>query len=92
VTNQHIEVKQLREWLRNIRQCQNKTQEQVAAQASISRTYYARIESNVRGQKLPVPTAQRIASVLNFDWRLFYEDSKKVINIQQLKIGGGKNE
>jgi transcriptional regulator with XRE-family HTH domain len=64
----------MRDWIKMIRENKHMTQEQVAIQASISRTYYTRIECSVRGQKLPVPTAQRIAVVLHFDWRRFYEE------------------
>lgn len=82
----------MREWLRKIRLNAHYSQHNVAIEAGIAQQYYCFIESGERGKKLPVQTAKSIASVLNFDWRLFYEDSKKVINMQQLKIGGGKNE
>jgi transcriptional regulator with XRE-family HTH domain len=56
------------------------TQEQVAKKAGFSRTYYTRIEEDVRGQNLPVKTAKAIAPALNFDWQRFYEDSSKSNN------------
>lgn len=64
----------MRNWLKNVREKANRTQKDVALNAGMSLTYYSYIESGERGRKLPVPTAQRIASVLNFDWRRFYED------------------
>jgi putative transcriptional regulator len=63
-----------RKWLKKIRLENGLSQEKLSENAGISQNYYSSIESGIRGQRLPVPTAQRIASVLNFDWRLFYED------------------
>lgn len=62
-------------WLKKIREELNLTQEQVAVRAHISQQYYGHIESGIRGQKLPVPTAKAIATVLHFNWRRFYDDS-----------------
>lgn len=64
----------MREWLIKIRTKQKKSQYKVAANAGISQSYYASIETGVRGNKLPVMTAKKIACVLNFDWTLFFED------------------
>ncbi|OSH17509.1 DNA-binding helix-turn-helix protein [Enterococcus faecalis] len=47
------------------------TQEEVAVKAEISRTTYASIE---QGRRRPsVESAMRIASILGFDWTLFFE-------------------
>lgn len=64
----------MRDWLRNVRKSCNLTQNDVALQANISRSYYTRIESNNRGKNLPAQTAKAIAKVLDFDWKRFYED------------------
>ncbi len=62
----------MREWLLEIRQQEKMTQKEVAQKAGIARSYYARIEGGY--YKLPVETAARIASALNFDWAFFYHD------------------
>lgn len=63
----------MREWLINRRKELGLTQAGVAKLAEISREYYTRIESGARGGKLPVTTAMKISSVLQFRWTLFYE-------------------
>jgi transcriptional regulator with XRE-family HTH domain len=46
--------------------------EEVASGAKIERAYYTMFES---GNRTPsVEVAKRIASVLEFDWTLFFED------------------
>lgn len=72
------------ETLIKIREELNLTQEDVAAQSKITRSYYTMIET---GKRTPsVNVAKRIASTLNFDWTLFfYPDSndslhRKVMN------------
>ena len=65
------------EWLISIREEKGMTQEEVASKCGFSRQYYGFIESGERGTKLPVPTAQKIATALGFDWQRFYEDEKK---------------
>ena len=48
------------------------TQEQLAEKAGISRTHVTRIE---RGNIKPsIGVAKRLATVLNVDWRDFYDD------------------
>ena len=48
------------------------TQEQLAETAGISRTHVTRIE---RGNIKPsIRVAKRLATVLNVDWRDFYDD------------------
>lgn len=66
----------MRNWLKNYRNSTNLSQKQVAKEAGLSTTYYCYIESGTRGQKLPVKTAKAIASALNFDWQMFYEEDK----------------
>lgn len=63
--------------LRNIRTQREKSQDEVALAAGISQQYYSFIESGARGKKLPVPTAKRIAAVLGFDWKEFYEEQEE---------------
>lgn len=58
------------------------TQEQVAANARISRQYYGMIESGDRDPSVGV--AKRIASVLNIDWTLFFEDQSNKTFLHQL--------
>lgn len=63
----------MRDWLKKIRENAGYTQGGIAADAKISKSYYEKIESGDRG--VPVDTAKKIASVLGFDWQLFYEDN-----------------
>ncbi len=62
-----------RNWLAKIRSEKKLSQYIVAENAGISQSFYAAIETGSRGNKLPVQTARKIASVLEFDWRRFYE-------------------
>lgn len=66
----------MRSWLRSIREIKSMSEKQVADLCGISQPAYHQIE---HGHKNPsVPTAQRIARALGFDWTLFYpEPSKK---------------
>jgi putative transcriptional regulator len=61
--------------LKQIRKEKNYTQEEVGRRSSITRNYYTQIELGVRVPSVTV--AKAIASVLEFDWRLFYEDDKQ---------------
>lgn len=60
----------MRSWLRSIRDIKGMTEKQVAALVGISQPAYHTIETGDRNPS--VPTAQRIAEVLGFDWTLFY--------------------
>jgi len=60
----------MRDWLKNLRRMKGVKQEEVAASAEISRSYYANIES---GNKTPsVVVAKKIANYLKFEWSQFY--------------------
>ena len=61
----------MREWLKKIREDSNRTQREIASAASISQSYYEKIESGDRG--VPVSTAKRIAKALGFEWQKFYQ-------------------
>lgn len=61
-------------WLVERRKSNHMTQFDVATVANISRAHYTNIE---KGSRRPSPeTAQKIAAILNFDWKIFYEDGK----------------
>lgn len=63
----------MRVWLREYRKKKDFTQEEAACLSGISRSYYTHIE---QGTKTPtVKVAKEIASVLNFDWTLLFEES-----------------
>ena len=64
----------MRHWLKQIRERKEMTQEDVGKAIGFTRQYFNMIETGVRGEPLPVDTAKKIAMVLNFDWKLFYED------------------
>ena len=70
----------LRKWLKEIREKKGLSQYEVAKKTKLSQSYYAGIETGVRGSKLPVKTAKKIAEVLDFDWVKFYEDDPKSSN------------
>lgn len=61
----------MREWLKKIRKDSNRTQREIASAASISQSYYEKIESGDRS--VPVSTAKRIANALGFEWQKFYQ-------------------
>ena len=67
----------MRKWLQNIRKEKRMTQEATAILAGISRAYYTNIENGIRGEALPVETAKKIATALDFDWIKFYEDENE---------------
>lgn len=61
---------QKQEWLINLRNKMELTQEQVATKAGISRQYYNMIESGLR--KPSVKAAKGISKVLSIDWWVFF--------------------
>lgn len=64
-------VNYLRSWLKDLREKQTMTQEIVAKNAEISRSFYTHIE---KGEKDPsVKTAKAIANTLGFKWELFFD-------------------
>lgn len=67
----------MRIWLAEIREKAGLSQYAVARLAGMSQSYYAGIEVGVRGNKLPVKTAKRIAAVLGFPWQKFYDEDSK---------------
>lgn len=64
----------MRHWLIAIRKNKGLSQYEVARLANISQSYYAEIETGVRGKALKVPVAKAIAGALEFDWTRFYEE------------------
>jgi len=61
-----------REWLKEIRVERGMAQSDVAKAAGITQQSYSSIELGTRLGL--VSTAKRIAEVLGFDWRRFYEN------------------
>lgn len=59
-----------RQWLIDIRG--SKTQEDIAKEAKIARSYYAQIELGTRNPS--VTMAKKIAATLGFDWTIFFAD------------------
>lgn len=65
----------MRGWLKKIRQeSNNLTQEHLAKLTGISRTMVTEIENGNANPSVEV--AKRIASVLGFDWTLFFNDEQ----------------
>ncbi|MDT3426118.1 transcriptional regulator with XRE-family HTH domain [Paenibacillus forsythiae] len=62
-----------RQWLIDLRNADGKTQDSIAESSGISRQYYGMIEAGNRNPS--VDLAKRIASVLKFDWTLFFADT-----------------
>ena len=65
----------MREWLKKIRIERGLIMSETAKSCGISVSYYWKIENGKRN--VPVGTAKRIAEVLGFDWRRFFEDEKE---------------
>lgn len=69
------ETIKLKEWLTKLRLEKDMTQDDVAKNADIPRTTYSSIE---QGRRRPsVENAMRIASVLDFEWTLFFENERR---------------
>lgn len=63
------------QWLFNARKAKGLSQREVSNRVGIKQPSYCAIET---GASKPKPeTAKRIASVLDFDWTLFYQDDAK---------------
>jgi putative transcriptional regulator len=79
----------MREWLIKQREKNGLTQDQVAKESKIERTYYNMIE---RGKRRPsVEVAKRIGEVLQFDWTYFFSiKSNKSTRKDESKNRGGK--
>ncbi len=60
-----------RDWLVEYRS--NRTQQEVADQAGITRSCYAHIEIGRRDPS--IATAKKIARALGFDWTIFFTDN-----------------
>lgn len=61
-------MKMPRMWL--IEKRGNLSQQEVALKASIDRSFYTQIENGTRNPS--VNTAKKIASALNFEWTIFF--------------------
>jgi putative transcriptional regulator len=66
----------MRQWLIQMRVIKGLTQLQVAKLCGISRSYYSGIELGTRNAK--PSTAKKIASVIGFDWTLFFEENRLI--------------
>ncbi len=65
------------EWLLSYRKEAGLTQQEVADSTGMARTTYASIE---QGRRRPsVKKAMQIASLLDFNWALFFDDELRVL-------------
>lgn len=64
-------VTKVRIWLIKTRKNMNKTQEDIANEARISRSMYAMVENGKRDPSVTV--AKNIAAILSVEWTLFFE-------------------
>ncbi|HSH25568.1 MAG TPA: helix-turn-helix transcriptional regulator [Massilibacterium sp.] len=62
----------MRTWLKELRLQQGFTQNEVAELSEIERAYYTMIEQGNRNPSVSV--AKRIASTLDFDWTIFFDN------------------
>ncbi|MEK3762629.1 helix-turn-helix transcriptional regulator [Paenibacillus sp. FSL H7-0756] len=62
----------MRIWLKELRELLEKTHEQVADEAGISRSYYTNIEAGIKTPA--VPAAKAIAKALDFPWENFFNE------------------
>lgn len=62
-----------REWLKEIREAQGLTQQDVADRAGIHRATYGQFEQGIRNPS--VPTAKSISKVLGFNWTIFFDEN-----------------
>ena len=75
-----------REWLIILRKSKKAPQVYVSKHAHISQSVYSDYEN---GKKNPsVPIAKRIGAILDFDWRLFYEDDEEQISVMLREFPG----
>lgn len=66
-------MREIRDWLKELRVKRKLTQEEVARLSGISRSHYTHIE---QGNKTPsVDVAKAIAKTLKFDWVIFFENN-----------------
>lgn len=68
---ERLHIKERRQWLIDLRKQLKMTQEEVANKAGIERSTYTKAEN---GNPVSVPTAKKIANVLNCEWYLFFEN------------------
>lgn len=64
----------MRQWLVETRKAAGKSQQKVADEAGISQSYYAGLETGIRGSRINPAIARKLAAVLDFDWTWFYEE------------------
>ena len=63
-----------REWLKELRELQGYSMNGVAREVDITQQFYWYIET---GRRRPSPElAQKIAKLLGFDWKLFFENQE----------------
>lgn len=70
----------MRIWLKKIREENSLTHNNVAVMTGISRAYYTQIETGARNPR--VETAKKIATVLNFDWTIFFNDNSNITTLK----------
>lgn len=70
------EVNVLREWLKLKRKEQRYSPKSIAEYCDITRNYYDLLESGKRNPSVAV--AQKIATLLDFDWTLFFKSDSNI--------------
>lgn len=69
----------MRTWLRDIRAKKGFSQEDMSRKLGVSRTYYSRIESGYRQQRMSIEMAKKLADALEtpIDTILRYESERE---------------
>lgn len=73
-----------RSWLISKREGSEKSQEEVATEAGISRQYYGMIENGSRNPSVEV--AKRIATALGFNWTLFFNENSNDVLLMSERV------
>lgn len=73
----------MRQWLVDIRNTKELTQDQAATLSGISRSFYSEIENGTKDPS--VKTAKKIARALGFDWTIFFKDAGRISRPRKTK-------
>ena len=65
----------MRTWLKDIREEQHMSQQEISERAEIAQPSYSNIELGKRNPS--VDAAKKIASILNFPWTRFYDEAEE---------------
>lgn len=67
----------MRNWLKELREKSNMSQQNVAEQLGISQNYYSMIETGERQSKMTIDMAQKLAKIFNVSIDVILENENK---------------